>query len=45
LLRELRIAPRAIALFQEGRLEVSGRRVLVKGLNHANAESALINPS
>jgi phosphoribosylglycinamide formyltransferase 1 len=45
LAQEHRIYPRAIALFQEGRLEVSGRRVLVKGLNHADAESALINPS
>ena len=45
LAQEHRIYPRAIALFQEGRLEVSGRRVLVKGLNHANAESVLINPS
>jgi phosphoribosylglycinamide formyltransferase-1 len=45
LAQEHRIYPRAIALFQEGRLEVSGRRVLVKGLNHTNPESAVINPS
>jgi len=45
LAQEHRIYPRAIALFQEGRLEVSGRQVLVKGLNHTNPESAVINPS
>jgi phosphoribosylglycinamide formyltransferase-1 len=44
LAQEHRIYPRAIALFQEGRLEVNGRRVLVKGLNATNAAPALINP-
>jgi phosphoribosylglycinamide formyltransferase 1 len=44
LIQEHRIYPRAIALFQEGRLEVSGRRVLVKGVHADGAVSALINP-
>jgi phosphoribosylglycinamide formyltransferase 1 len=44
LTQEHRIYPRAIALFQEGRLEVSGRRVLVKGLRPGGTESFLINP-
>lgn len=43
LTQEHRIYPRAIALFQEGRLEVSGRKVLVKGLHPSGAE-VLINP-
>ncbi len=44
LVQEHRIYPRAIALFGEGRLEVSGRRVLVKGLQASNDAPALINP-
>ncbi len=44
LAQEHRIYPRAIALFQEGRLEVSGRRVLVKGLSASGAAPVLINP-
>jgi len=44
LAQEHRIYPRAIALFQEGRLEVSGRRVLVKGLNASGAAPVVINP-
>lgn len=39
---EHRIYPYAIKLFAEGRLEVKGRRVLVK--DHAKAEGALENP-
>jgi phosphoribosylglycinamide formyltransferase 1 len=44
LAQEHRIYPRAIALFQEGRLEVSGRRVLVKGLSASGIAPTLINP-
>jgi phosphoribosylglycinamide formyltransferase 1 len=44
LAQEHRIYPRAIALFQQGRLEVSGRRVLVKGLQGPSDTPALINP-
>ncbi|HEY2107280.1 MAG TPA: phosphoribosylglycinamide formyltransferase [Candidatus Binataceae bacterium] len=44
LAQEHRIYPRAIALFAQGRLEVSGRRVLVKGLQAPNQTPALINP-
>lgn len=44
LAQEHRIYPRAIALFGEGRLEISGRRVLVKGLEPAADSPALINP-
>ena len=44
LAQEHRIYPRAIALFAEGRLEVTGRRVLVKGLRTPNDTPALINP-
>jgi len=42
LAQEHRIFPRAIALFQQGRLEVVGRKVLVKGAKAP--EDALINP-
>jgi phosphoribosylglycinamide formyltransferase 1 len=42
--QEHRIYPRAIALYQQGRLEVSGRRVLIKGLRRPESEPALINP-
>jgi phosphoribosylglycinamide formyltransferase 1 len=44
LAQEHRIYPRAIALFQQGRLEVSGRKVLIKGLRHSDSDLALINP-
>jgi phosphoribosylglycinamide formyltransferase 1 len=44
LAQEHRIYPRAIVLFQEGRLEVSGRRVLIKGLRHSGEGHVLINP-
>ena len=44
LAQEHRIYPRAIALFQEGRLEVDGRRVLIKGLHPSESGAALINP-
>jgi phosphoribosylglycinamide formyltransferase 1 len=42
---EHRIYPYAIRLFQEGRLEVHGRKVLVKGAGLADEPSMLINPS
>jgi phosphoribosylglycinamide formyltransferase-1 len=42
LAQEHRIFPRAIALFQQGRLEVVGRKVLVKGAKAR--DDALINP-
>jgi phosphoribosylglycinamide formyltransferase 1 len=41
---EHRIYPYAIRLFQEGRLEVRGRKVLVDGLCFADEQSMLINP-
>jgi len=44
LAQEHRIYPRAIALFEQGRLEVSGRRVLVKGLHAPGDAPALVNP-
>jgi phosphoribosylglycinamide formyltransferase-1 len=44
LAQEHRIYPRAIALFQQGRLEVSGRRVLIKGLQAPRDPPVLINP-
>lgn len=44
LVQEHRIYPRAIALFQEGRLEVKGRRVLIKDLPRLKSGVALINP-
>jgi phosphoribosylglycinamide formyltransferase-1 len=44
LAQEHRIYPRAIALFQQGRLEVHGRRVRVKGLRRSGAAVVLINP-
>ncbi len=44
LAEEHRIYPRAIALFQEGRLEVNGRRVLIKRLRHSGEGLVLINP-
>jgi phosphoribosylglycinamide formyltransferase 1 len=44
LAQEHRIYPRAIALFQQGRLEVSGRRVLIRGMHHSGESLVLINP-
>ncbi len=44
LAQEHRIYPRAIALYQEGCLEVRGRTVFVKGERPATAGQALINP-
>jgi phosphoribosylglycinamide formyltransferase 1 len=44
LTQEHRIYSRAIALFEQGRLEVSGRRVLVKGWKAPSGADALINP-
>jgi phosphoribosylglycinamide formyltransferase 1 len=41
---EHRIYPYAIRLFQEGRLEVRGRKVLVNGSGLADEQSVLINP-
>jgi phosphoribosylglycinamide formyltransferase-1 len=41
---EHRIFPYAIRLFQEGRLEVRGRRVFVDDPGHADERSMLINP-
>lgn len=43
LTQEHRIYPRAIQLYAEGRLKVSGRRVLVNGLSHDEAQ-VLIQP-
>jgi len=44
LLQEHRIFPHAIALFQQGRLEVQGRRVIVKGDSAKPKSSPLLNP-
>jgi phosphoribosylglycinamide formyltransferase-1 len=44
LAQEHRIYPRAIALFQQGRLEVNGRRVIVKDTSTPAGGQALINP-
>jgi phosphoribosylglycinamide formyltransferase 1 len=41
---EHRIFPFAIRLYQEGRLEVRGRRVLIKDFSPAVSPQALINP-
>ncbi len=41
---EHRIYPYAIRLFQEGRLEVRGRKVFVDGSGHADEQLMLINP-
>jgi len=43
-LQEHRIYPRAIALFQQKRLQISGKRVLIKDWDTSNAGAALINP-
>jgi len=44
LAQEHRIYPRAIQLYQEGRLEVRGRKVYVKDENSKIAGQALVNP-
>jgi phosphoribosylglycinamide formyltransferase-1 len=42
--QEHRIFPHAISLFQQGRLEVDGRRVIVKGDSSTPNSSPLVNP-
>ena len=42
--QEHRILPHAIALFQQGRLEIEGRRVIIKGDSAQPAPSPLVNP-
>jgi phosphoribosylglycinamide formyltransferase 1 len=42
--QEHRIFPHAIALFQQGRLEIEGRRVIIKGDAAKPTPSPLINP-
>jgi len=42
--QEHRIFPHAISLFQEGRLEIDGRRVIIKGDSSAPNSSPLVNP-
>ncbi len=44
LLQEHRIFPHAIALFQQGRLEIQGRRVIIKGDSPKPNPSPLVNP-
>ncbi|MBV8770895.1 MAG: phosphoribosylglycinamide formyltransferase, partial [Deltaproteobacteria bacterium] len=41
---EHRIYPYAIQLFQEGRLQVHGRKVLIDGVGPANDQMMLFNP-
>jgi phosphoribosylglycinamide formyltransferase-1 len=42
--QEHRIFPQAIALFQQGRLEIEGRRVVIKGDSGKRNSSPLVNP-
>ena len=42
--QEHRILPHAIALFQQGRLEIDGRRVIVKGDSPTPNSPPLVNP-
>jgi phosphoribosylglycinamide formyltransferase 1 len=42
--QEHRIFPHAIALFQQGRLEIEGRRVIIKGDSSAPNSSPLVSP-
>jgi phosphoribosylglycinamide formyltransferase 1 len=42
--QEHRIFPHAIALFQQGRLEIEGRRVIIKGDSPKPTPSPLVNP-
>jgi phosphoribosylglycinamide formyltransferase-1 len=44
LLQEHRIFPHAIALYQQGRLEIQGRRVIIKGDSTTPNSSPLVNP-
>src|SRR3984957_177295 len=43
--QEHRIFPHAIALFQQGRLEIQGRQVIIKGDSSAPNSSPLISPA
>jgi phosphoribosylglycinamide formyltransferase-1 len=43
--QEHRIFPHAISLFQQGRLEIEGRRVIIKGDSSTPNSSPLVNPS
>lgn len=43
--QEHRIFPYAIRLFQEGRLEIEGRKVIIKGDSSAPHSGPLLNPS
>jgi phosphoribosylglycinamide formyltransferase-1 len=45
LVQEHRIFPHAIALFQQGRLEIQGRRVVIKGDSAKPSSSSLVNPA
>ena len=42
--QEHRIFPHAISLFQQGRLEIDGRRVIIKGDSSTPNSSPLVNP-
>lgn len=42
--QEHRIFPHAIALFQQGRLEIQGRRVIVKGDSAQPSSAPIVNP-
>jgi phosphoribosylglycinamide formyltransferase 1 len=42
--QEHRIFPHAISLFQQGRLEIEGRRVIIKGDSSASNSPPLVNP-
>jgi phosphoribosylglycinamide formyltransferase 1 len=42
--QEHRIFPHAIALFQQGRLEIQGRRVIVKGDSAQPNSAPIVNP-
>jgi len=44
LLQEHRIFPHAIALFQQGRLEIQGRQVIIKGDPAKPTSAPLVNP-
>jgi len=43
--QEHRIFPYAIQLFQEGRLEIEGRKVIIKGDSSGPHPGPLLNPS
>jgi phosphoribosylglycinamide formyltransferase 1 len=44
LTQEHRIFPHAIALFQQGRLEIQGRQVIVKGGSGKRSSAPIVNP-